>query len=217
MTEEDTPMTTHDLILQRPTTASQLVLLFHGVGSSARDLAPLGETLAPQLPGAVIVSVQAPEAAGHGWQWFSVQGVTEANRPARVAGAMAGFTQAVRQWQTACAIGPEATTLIGFSQGAIMALESTQLESPVAQRVIAIAGRFAQPPLFAHASVRTHLVHGDSDGIMPVQGAIDALAQLQGLGALATLDRFAGLGHGIDRRVADAVIRRLGGTAPGST
>ena len=70
-------MTTHDLIIQRPATPSQLVLLFHGVGSSARDLAPLGEALAPHLPGATIVSLQAPEAAGPGWQWFSVQGVTE--------------------------------------------------------------------------------------------------------------------------------------------
>jgi phospholipase/carboxylesterase len=207
-------MPTHDLILQQPTTPSQLVLLFHGVGSSARDLAPLGEALAPQLPSAAIVSVQAPEAAGPGWQWFSVQGVTEANRPARVAGAMALFTQAVRQWQTAFAVSLEHTTLIGFSQGAIMALESTQLDSPVAERVIAIAGRFARPPRSAHASVRTHLMHGDSDGIMPVQGAIDALAQLQSLGAMVTLDRFPGLGHGIDRRVVDAVIRRLGDTAP---
>jgi len=207
-------MPTQDLILQQPATPSQLVLLFHGVGSSARDLAPLGEALAPQLPRATIVSVQAPEAAGPGWQWFSVQAVTEANRPARVAGAMAPFAEAVREWQTVCAVGPELTTLIGFSQGAIMALESTQLESPVAEHVIAIAGRYARPPRSAHASVRTHLMHGDSDGIMPVQGAIDALAQLQSLGAMVTLDRFPGLSHGIDRRVVDAVIRRLGGAAP---
>jgi len=98
-------MPTHDLILRQPSTPSHLVLLFHGVGSSARDLAPLGETLAPQLPRAAIVSVQAPEAAGPGWQWFSVQGVTEANRPARVAGAMALFTQAVRQWQKPAPLG----------------------------------------------------------------------------------------------------------------
>jgi len=116
----------------------------------------------------------------------------------------------------ACAVGPKLTTLIGFSQGAIMALESTQLDSPVAERVIAIAGRYARPPRTAHAAVRTHLMHGDSDGIMPVQGAIDALAQLQGLGAVTTLDRFPGLRHGIDGRVVDAVIRRLSGTAPAS-
>ena len=118
-------MTPRDLIVQQPATPSQLVLLFHGVGSSARDLMPLGEAMAPHLPAAAIVSLQAPEAAGPGRQWFSIQGVTETDRPARVAAAMPGFRQAVGQWQAACAIGSAGTTLIGFSQGAIMGLEST--------------------------------------------------------------------------------------------
>ena len=189
-------MNSHDLTIQRPASPSHLVLLFHGVGSSARDLVPLGEALAPHLPDAAIVSLQAPDASGPGWQWFSVQRVTEADRPARVAAAMPRFVQAVKQWQAACAIGPAETTLIGFSQGAIMALESTQLDSLPAARVIALSGRFARPPRIAHGSVRTHLMHGDADAVMPVRGAVDALAQLQGLGAVATLDRFPGLGHG---------------------
>jgi phospholipase/carboxylesterase len=202
-------MNTQDLIVQRPATPCRLVLLFHGVGSSARDLAPLGEALAPHLPDTVIVSVQAPEASGRGWQWFSVQGVTEANRPARVAAAMPSFVQAVQRWQEATALTPAQTTLIGFSQGAIMALESTQLEGPPASRVIALSGRFAQPPHVAHESVRTHLMHGDADAVMPVRGVVDALTQLQSMQAVATLDRFPGLGHGIDERVVDAIVRRL--------
>lgn len=209
-------MSPHDLIVQRPATPSQLVLLFHGVGSSARDLVPLGEVLAPHFPDAAIVSLQAPEAMGPGWQWFSVQGVTEADRPARVAGAMPGFMQAVGQWQAACAIGSAGTTLVGFSQGAIMALESTQLDSPLAARVIALSGRFARPPSVAHGSVRTHLMRGDSDAVMPVRLAVDALAQLNGLGAVATLERFPGLGHGIDKRVVDAIVRRLENEVPAS-
>jgi hypothetical protein len=108
------------------------------------------------------------------------------------------------------------TTLIGFSQGAIMALESTQLESPPAARVKALSGRFARPPRIAHGSVRTQLMHGDADAVMPVRGAVDALAQLQGLGAVTTLDRFPGLGHGIDRRVVDAIVRRLDDALPAS-
>lgn len=210
-------MTAHDLTVQRPAASSQLVLLLHGVGSSAGDLATLGEALAPHLPDATIVSLQAPEAAGLGWRWFDVRGVTEADRPARVAVAMPAFMRSVRQWQAACAIGPARTTLIGFSQGAIMALESTQLDSPPAARVIALSGRFAQPPRIAHASARTHLMHGDADAVMPVRWAVDALAQLQGLGAVATLDRFPGLGHGIDRRVVDAIGRRLQDGLPAST
>jgi phospholipase/carboxylesterase len=209
-------MNTQDLIFQQPSAPHRLVLLFHGVGSSARDLAPLGEALVPHLPDALIVSVQAPEASGRGWQWFSVQAVTEANRPARVAAAMPAFVQAVQQRQQACAVGPAATTLIGFSQGAIMALESTQLDSPPAARVIALSGRFAAPPRIAHASLRTHLVHGDADAVMPVRGAVDALARLQALGAVATLDCIPGLGHGIDQRVVDAIVRRLDDPSPSS-
>ena len=91
-------MNTQDLTVQQPAKPSQLILLFHGVGSSARELAPLGEALAPHVPDALIVSVQAPEASGRGWQWFSVQGITETNRPARVAAAMPGFVQVVNQW-----------------------------------------------------------------------------------------------------------------------
>lgn len=210
-------MSIHDLIVQRPDTPSQLLLLFHGVGSNARDLAPLGQALAPHVPTAAIVSLQAPEAAGPGWQWFSVQGISEADRPARVASAMPAFLRSVRRWQEACDVGPARTTLIGFSQGAIMALESTQLDSPPAERVFGLSGRFAQPPRVAHASVRSHLMHGDADAVMPVRGAVDALAQLLDLGAAATLDRFPGLPHGIDARVVDAIVRRLNDAVAEST
>ncbi len=207
-------MNTQDFIVQRPAQARQLLLLFHGVGSSAGNLAPLGQALAPHVPEAAIISVQAPHPSGPGAQWFSVQGITEANRPARVEAAMPAFVQAVRQWQQACGVGPAQTTLVGFSQGAIMTLESTQLDQPPAARVIALSGRFAQPPRVAPASVRTHLIHGDADAVMPVRLAVDGLAQLQALGGVVTLDRFAGLGHGIDARVAEAIVRRLQDATP---
>jgi phospholipase/carboxylesterase len=205
-----------DLIVQQPAQPQQLVLLFHGVGSNASDLLPLGEALAPQVPEALIVSVQAPDAQGSGRQWFSVQGVTEANRPARVAATMPRFVQAVREWQEASGVDTPRTTLIGFSQGAIMALESTQTDSPPAGRVIAMAGRFAQPPRVAPVATRVHLIHGDADPVMPVRLADDALGQLQALGGQATLDRFPGLGHGIDSRVLGAVVRRLEDALPAS-
>jgi phospholipase/carboxylesterase len=204
-----------DLILQRPAMPdkAQLLLLFHGVGSSAEDLAPLGRTLASQRPNAWIVSVRSPDRSdfGQGWQWFSVQGVTEANRPERVAAAMPAFEERIRFWQHETGVGPPHTTLIGFSQGAIMALESTQLSgaSRHAARVVAIAGRFAQPPRRVPEDVAVHLMHGEQDQVIPVRLAMDAEHELRSLGANATLDRFAGLGHGIDARVAEAIDRRL--------
>ena len=130
---------------------------------------------------------------------------------------MPRFQEAVRAWQRESGVAPQDTVLIGFSQGAIMALESTQLDRPPATRVVALSGRFAQSPRIAHPRVRTHLMHGDADAVMPVQGAVEALAQLQVLRAVATLDRFPGLGHGIDGRVVDAIVRRMNESAVPST
>ncbi|MCZ4317098.1 esterase [Comamonadaceae bacterium G21597-S1] len=200
-----------DLIIQQPeeprSRPAELVLLFHGAGSSAEDLRPLGELLARAFRHAWIVSVRSPLASElGGWQWFSVQGVTENNRPVRVAAAMPQFVQSVAHWQRASGVEAAATTLIGFSQGAIMVLEATQQPECDVGRVIAIAGRFAQTPRVAPPRTELNLLHGDADRVMPVALAEDAAASLQALGARATLDRFAGLGHGIDSRVAQRIV-----------
>ena len=203
------------VIIQRGE-SRELLLLFHGVGSNADDLRPLGQALAERRPRAWIVSVQSPgrSESGAGWQWFSVQGITEANRPARVAAAMPAFLRTVEAWQRESGVDPAGTTLIGFSQGAIMALESTQQGQPLARRVVAIAGRFAQPPRIAPMHTIVHLMHGEQDGVIPATLAIDAAERLQTLGAQVTCDMFPGLGHGIDHRVLQRMANRLDGAGP---
>ncbi|MES3000917.1 MAG: hypothetical protein V4787_09505, partial [Pseudomonadota bacterium] len=134
------------VIVQEPQgKASRLFLLFHGVGSDAPNLAPLGRVLAQVFPQAAVVSVAAPHVSdfGTGRQWFSVSGVTEENRAARVEAAMPAFVAAVGEWQRKYNVAPEATALVGFSQGSIMALESARLGKALAGRIVAFAGRFA--------------------------------------------------------------------------
>jgi len=57
--------------------------------------------------------------------------------------------------------------------------------------------------------IAVHLMHGEQDQVIPVRLAADAEHELRSLGANATLDRFAGLGLGIDARVIEAIGRRL--------
>lgn len=201
------------LILQQPSAdaGAELLLLFHGVGSSAEDLQPLGKALAVLRRQAWIVSVRSPEPSdlGRGWQWFSVKAITESNRPERVKAALPRFLQTVSRWQDRARVDARSTTLIGFSQGAIMALEATQTEPAVASRVVAIAGRFAQLPTTVPPRTSVHLLHGDDDGVMPVAHAVEAAQTLQSMGAKVTLDRFARLGHGIDARVLTCIQQRL--------
>ncbi len=200
------------LIVQRPAaTGRHLVLLFHGVGASPEGLAPLGAAVARHFKDAWVVSVRSPEASdfGSGWQWFSVSGVDEANRPARVAAAMPRFVQTINHWQHETGLGPADTTLIGFSQGAVMSLEATQQGVPLADRVIAIAGRFARPPRITPLQTTLHLMHGDRDTVMLPALSVGAVEQLHALGARATLDLFPGMGHGIDQRVVDRIVERM--------
>ncbi|MBC5784629.1 dienelactone hydrolase family protein [Ramlibacter sp. USB13] len=122
---------------------------------------------------------------------------------------MPSFLQAIARWQQETGIAADRTVLVGFSQGAILSLESTQVEgAPACGRVVAIAGRFAQPVRRA-PPCPVHLVHGDQDGVVPAQSSVDAAAALHGLGAQVTLDLLPGLGHGIDGRVVQALLRHL--------
>lgn len=201
-------MSDQDLIIQQASIpAAQLILLFHGVGARPEDLKPLGRMLAEADPRAWVVSVRAPEPSdlGRGFQWFSVRGVTEDNRPVRVIGAMPSFLRSVRAWQARVGVDAAATTLVGFSQGAIMALESTQLPETVAGRVTALSGRFATPPRLAPVATQVHLLHGEHDPVIDARYSLMAAETMQALGAAVTVELFPDLGHGVDARVAGRV------------
>jgi phospholipase/carboxylesterase len=199
------------IVLQSPPQARELILLFHGVGASPQDLVPLGRRLAGEFPQAAVVSVPAPDRSdlGRGLQWFSVLGVTEQNRPQRVAATLDRFVDTVRYWQQRTGVATAGTTLIGFSQGAIMALAAAVSAQPPAARVVSLSGRFSELPGAAPAGVRIHFLHGDADPVIALAGAQEGARQLQALGATVTLDVLPGLGHGVSRASEELLVQRL--------
>lgn len=206
---------TGDLVLHRPTApARQLVLLFHGVGASPEGFEPLGPALARDDRWIVAVRSPFESGFGAGWQWFSVQGVTETNRAERIAAAMPRFADTVRRWQAHTGLGAAQTVLAGFSQGAIMSLESTQAGEPLAARVVAMSGRFAVPPQTAPAGVAFRFIHGTQDPVIPAAFSSQGAQQLQALGADARADLLPGLAHGIDPRALALLARALDEVAP---
>lgn len=123
---------------------------------------------------------------------------------------MPAFQEKIRAWQRETAIPAARTTLIGFSHGAIMALESTQQVGPaLSARVISIAGRFAQNPRQAPDATAVHLLHGQEDAVIPVAWSHAAEQHLRAMGAQVSLQTFSELGHGIDERVAGEIERLL--------
>ncbi len=203
-------MSDSSIVVSQPAKPAALVLLFHGVGSSAADLVPLAKLVAHQRPDAMVVSVSAaqPSSFGAGRQWFSVAGITEVSRPGRIAQAMPAFESAVAQWQAQAGVGPAGTTFIGFSQGTIMSLEATQV-ADLAARVIGLSGRFAQAPRRAPAGVVFRFIHGAVDPVIDPRFSVEAAETLRTAGADATAQIVPGLGHGIDERAARLVLEAL--------
>ena len=205
------------IIVARPDgPAQQLMLLFHGVGGGAPDLVPLGKVLAEEFPAAFIVSVAAPAPSGTGGgrEWFSVLGISEENRPTRVEAALPAFLETVRHWQQEAGVGTDAVALIGFSQGAIMALESTRDQPAIAGRVVSIAGRFATLPTEANPGATLHMFHGKLDPVIPYGYTVEAAQHLVNIGADITADVIPHVGHQINDEVVDLLIERLRGHLP---
>jgi len=192
-----------------------LFLLFHGAGAGPRDMDRVLQRLAAEYPRAALVSVAAPDAfdaipgGGAGLQWFSVVGVDEQNRPARVAAAMPRFVGAVRSLQRHYNIAWPTTALVGFSQGAIMALEAVQAEAALAGRVIAFSGRHASLPTHAPQDTTLHLLHGLDDPVVPHVPMVEAARRLVQLGADITADVLPGIGHDLHPALIDKAMEHL--------
>ena len=189
----------------------QLFILLHGAGGQPSDLLPLAETLGAAFPQAAFLLPEgfAPFDSGDGRQWFSINGVTDENRSARVAAAMPTLHALVLQAQDRCKVMQPDTALVGFSQGATMALEYAIAHDGRVGRVLAFSGRFATLPEKAPEYTTLHLLHGKDDRVIPVEhayAAYERLAQRQGD---ATLDVASSVGHEIHPALADRAVYRL--------
>ena len=203
--------------------AAQLMILLHGWGASAADMAPLAQTLRAAFPQAALLAPQGFEDAGGTGrrQWFALADadgpVTEANRPARVAAVLPRLADWVRAAQAATGVGTAATALVGFSQGAIVSLELVQQHDGIAGRVLAFSGRYASLPTQAPEHSTLHFFHGSADTVIPAAQATQAIERLSQLGADATIDIAKGVGHTLPDVLVDCALHRLRSHIPQRT
>lgn len=194
------------------TRIKQLFILLHGWGAQAADLLPLAQTLGAAFPEAALLLPEAThpvDDADSGRQWFSVQHMTEDNVPTRVAEALPALHALVRQAQDRLGVLQSDTALVGFSQGAIMALAFSGTHDGGVGRVLAFAGRYAALPDHAPEFTTLHLLHGAEDPVIPVGHAYAAYERLSALGGDATLDVASSVGHAIPQELAERAVYRL--------
>ncbi len=195
----------------------QLVLFLHGVGADGNDLFGLAPYFQEILPGALFISPDAPfsfDMGPFGYQWFSLRDMSPRARLDGVKGAAPILDAFIDEKLKETGLGEDKLLLIGFSQGAMMALHVGLRRERRIAGIISYSGMLAGIELLA-AEIKSRppvlLTHGDADPVLPVAAIGQAEAALKAAGVPLKAHVRAGLAHGID----DECIRLGGDFAKG--
>jgi phospholipase/carboxylesterase len=174
---------------QAPDAAQQdhppLLLLLHGVGSHEGDLFRFAAQVDPRF---LVLSVRAPLTRAPGsYAWFFVEQTPHGPRivPEQLAASHATLAQFIREAVAAHNADPDRVYLLGFSQGAIMAMTLALTQPRLLAGVVAIAGRIPPEVLGwvvlpeQTAGLPLLLEHGRQDEVLNIDWAQKARAVLE--------------------------------------
>jgi phospholipase/carboxylesterase len=184
------------------TAPARLLVFLHGAGSRPEDVVSFALSWQRKFPGATAVLMRGLRVSrvpgGH--DWYDVRAAANA-RAEQASQAALVVADRIVSAQASHAIGAARTVLIGYAQGATLALELARGQPPTAGIVVAYAGRLASPIRPGERIAPTiHLLHGEHDTWVPVALAHTAARSLRAGGAQVTLDVLAG-GHAIGQHM----------------
>src|SRR5437899_3754074 len=178
--------------------ARAAVVMVHGRGATAGSIL----TLAPRLdiPG---VAFLAPQAAGGTWYPGRFLDPVEANEP-WLSSALGSVGDVMADVEGA-GIAPEATLLLGFSQGACLALEFVARNARRYGGVAGLSGGLIGPDGTPRdypgslAATPVFLGCSDVDFHVPKERVQLSAQVLQRLGANVTMRLYPGMGHTVNQ------------------
>jgi phospholipase/carboxylesterase len=190
--------------------AKHLVVFLHGYGADGNDLIDIGRAWQTILPDAAFVSPHASRPCGQaptGREWFPLTFRDPGERWAGVQMAAPGLNSFLDSELARHSLPPTALSLVGFSQGTMMALHVGLRRAVAPAAIVGYSGMLVAPEDLAPekfaAEIKSKppvlLVHGDSDELIPMQALLQAAQGLAALGIPAEWHISAGVGHGIDQ------------------
>jgi phospholipase/carboxylesterase len=197
-----------------PVSATGLVVFLHGYGADGADLLGLADVLGPHLPGVAFMAPDAPEPCRgnpFGRQWFPIpwlDGAPEAEAEAGLRAAADDLNGWLDATLAAEGLAADRLVLLGFSQGAMMALHVAPRRAEAVAGIVAISGRLLAPERLAEARVKPPvlLVHGDADDVVPFDDMARAGRALDDAGFTVYGQVMRGTGHGISNDGLSAAL-----------
>ncbi|MGO1539490.1 MAG: alpha/beta hydrolase [Leucobacter sp.] len=184
------------------------LVLLHGYGADEHDLFGLAEHLPERF---AVASVAAPLAAPNpmpGRSWYPIEGLAERD-PAAISAA----GEALLAWIDAALPHVDNLYLLGFSQGAAVALQALRLSPARFRAIIALSGYAADGELPGDATLRetkprVFWGRGSHDQIIPPHQIAHTAIWLPDH-ADTTVQVYAGLGHGVSEEELRDINRFL--------
>lgn len=180
-------------------TARQLVVLLHGYGADGDDLIGFAAEWGTLLPDAAFSAPHAPQPCAQsptGRQWFPLPDPGQPRSSAEVSAALDALDGHIDSELARHALSEISVALVGFSQGAMMALAAGLRRNCAA--IVSYSGALIDPPI--PRAIRATpppilLCHGDADPVVPFASLFDAVGRLSGPVRWHVAQ---GVGHGID-------------------
>lgn len=190
------------------TPSPTLMIMLHGYGSDGNDLAPLGPRLSPTPEHTITYSPNAPLAHPmiQGYAWFALSDISPEEVRAGCLAQAPLIQDMIRTQQEKHNIPPERTFLVGFSQGAMLALTTvtTSAHKQVAGCIAFSGGLFTTLTTPPQEIPPLCLIHGAVDDVVPAARSEMAAQTLGAADIGVQLHIIPGLPHGIDTAALDA-------------
>ena len=196
--------------------AARALVLVHGRGASAESILGLAAEMrraAGELPDGL--ALLAPQAAGHTWYPYSFLAPEAQNEPFLTSAL--GRLGALLAEVEAAGIAPAQTAIVGFSQGACLALEfaarSDRRWGAVAALSGGLIGETLGPSRYRDGIAGTPVFLGcsDRDAHVPLARVRESSAVLEELGAAVDERIYPGMPHTVNRDELEAVHALLAG------
>ncbi|VVC39137.1 Phospholipase/carboxylesterase/thioesterase, Alpha/Beta hydrolase fold [Cinara cedri] len=180
----------------------KLIVFLHGWGSSGNNFIHLAKVMSKSLPESHFIAPNAPFNRGvDGYQWFSLEDRSEKALYNGVKNAALIVNKFIDIKLKELNLKDAQLSLVGFSQGAMLAIHTSLTRIQPCASVVAYSGRFIAPTLVA-SEIKSKpaicIIHGDADDVVPFLSLDLAVKALRENGINALGHTIHSLGHMIN-------------------
>ncbi len=197
---------------------NSMIIFLHGYGADGADLFGLSEPFSNKMPNTQFISADAPHDCGMsltGKEWFPIEKI-----PFGAKDAVNDFLIFLENESKSFSVPFENIILIGFSQGAMVALQTLLISTKKIGAVIAYSGGLREENInfsedFINGNIHRYfdtpvlLIHGEMDEVVPFDSLKITDDLLTKIGFNVEKVSRPNLGHGIDEEGIETGINFL--------